>query len=95
MSTPLFSLGFIQVTDHAITALIRLNVNITELLKRHQYGDWGDIEEADKEHNHNMVNRMGLPENIISFYNLKETRFYIATWPDRSMTDVYLDKDIY
>jgi hypothetical protein len=85
---PPFRLGQIVVTRgfHA------LGVNPIPFIKRHQSGDWGDLGEEDKKVNEDAL-RNG--ERILSAYTLDpqlytESRFYIITERDRSLTTVLL-----
>jgi hypothetical protein len=48
---PLFSLGQTVATPGALELLERLGVNGSDLLRRHQSGDWGDMCVDDKRYN--------------------------------------------
>ena len=46
-----FSLGHIVATPGAIEALKKANQSAMEFIKRHIQGDWGDLDEHDKQQN--------------------------------------------
>jgi hypothetical protein len=48
---PKFPLGQIVATPGALEALQAANVTPDSLLRRHVSGDWGEIEEADRNEN--------------------------------------------
>jgi hypothetical protein len=51
-SRPLFSLGQVVATPDALELLERFGVNASDLLRRHQCGDWGEPGVDDKRCNH-------------------------------------------
>ena len=59
-------------------------------LSRHASGDWGDLPPEDIE-----LNEFGLKhgERLFSAYKQGETRFWIITERDRSVTTVLLPLD--
>ena len=72
----LFSTGCLAVTP-GICSLIQAGVDITPLLLRHQYGDWGDLDNADKAANDRAV-RDG--DRILSVYQVSPAiRIWILT----------------
>ncbi len=50
-SQPKFSLGRIVATPGALEALQKAGQTPTEFLKRHAWGDWGDVSEEDRQAN--------------------------------------------
>jgi hypothetical protein len=88
---PKFELGQVVATPGAIQALSRNHVGKDEYVKRHQAGDWGDLNEYDGD-----ANEIALTENlpITSAYTLKDgTRLWIITEGDRSTTTILLPQE--
>lgn len=81
---PLFRLGTVLITPGAILALVEANQSALELLKRHAYGDWGELNAADW-----LANERALQEGtrLLSAYilNTGQRLWIISEW-DRSMT---------
>ena len=85
----LFSLGRILITSGAHDFLERADV--AEAMGRHAHGDWGDIPAADVEQNTIALREGG---RLVSVYHdRKDTKFFIITEADRSVTTVMLDAD--
>lgn len=80
-----FSLGNIGVTVGANDYFSA--EQLTSALKRHCFGDWGDLNEEDKE-----ANEFALREGsrIFSVYEYPEGKLYIITEADRSQTTLLL-----
>ena len=53
---PLFSLGNIYLTPGAIEVLNENRLDVTALLRRHVSGDWGDLDNEDKQMNDDALN---------------------------------------
>jgi hypothetical protein len=88
---PKFELGQLVATPGAMQALSRNRLDQDEYVKRHQAGDWGDLDEYDAE-----ANEGALSENlpITSAYTLKDgTRLWIITEADRSTTTILLPQE--
>jgi len=69
-------------------ALVTANASVFELLKRHAYGDWGEMEEEDKRTNDDALNEGG---RLFSAYTLSTgERLWIITEADRSTTTLLL-----
>ena len=94
----LFSTGSLYATPGALEALEEARQQTQdwknspaetaqELFNRHQCGDWGDLEDADKEENEVSI-REGL--RILSAYKLKATgqKLWVITEADRSATTI-------
>jgi hypothetical protein len=83
-----FPLGQIAITANANGQLDSQAVN--EALIRHAAGDWGEVCEADRREN-----ELSLKEGfrLLSVYRSGETKFWIITEADRSVTTVLLPED--
>ena len=84
-----FPLGRIVSTPNALDSVP--NTEILSALERHASGDWGDLDEHDRE-----ANEQALIEGfrILSAYRSKSgVKFWIITEHDRSATTVLLPED--
>jgi hypothetical protein len=83
-SVPPFPLGRTVATLGALAVLDHAGVNASILLMRHQDGDFGDIDEADRVANANAVRNH---TRILSTYVLgRGIGIWIITEADRSVT---------
>ncbi len=88
---PRFRLGMVLITPGAMLALVAANQSALDLLERHAYGDWGDLEQADKQ-----ANEAALQEGtrLLSAYTLTTgERIWIITEWDRSATTLLLPSE--
>lgn len=85
---PKFPLGQAVIT--ATAAGILDSVAVTEGLRRHAKGDWGDICPEDA-----ALNELALKDGsrLMSVYGNGDRRFWIITEADRSSTTVLLPGD--
>jgi hypothetical protein len=81
----LFQLGQITATPGALEA-IPMEV-ITASIRRHVTGDYGDLDDDDKQANTWSIEH---GERILSAYQHGESRYYVITERDRSQTTVLL-----
>ena len=86
-----FALGQIVITSNALDTLPAEDV--LKALTRHSAGDWGDVDEEDRQEN-----ELSLREGfrLFSVYHTRETpprKFWIITEADRSVTTVLLPED--
>lgn len=89
--SPLFPLGQCVATPGAVNALNANGVTAIELLRRHQSGDWGDLDSQDKQANDAALQAGG---RLLSSYNLNQReKVWIITEADRSITTVLLPED--
>ena len=83
---PLFPLGNVYLT--AGVAALELDPDkIARLLHRHQCGDWGDLDDEDKQANERDL-KCG--ERLLSRYDTEAGPLYVITERDRSTTTVLL-----
>ena len=84
---PLFPLGKLLIAE----AVNALDYDIHRLLKRHQSGDFGCIDEYDVDHNHHAIE---CAEAILSQYHVmvgeKKILICIMTESDRSYTVAFV-----
>lgn len=90
---PLFEIGTVVATPGALDALgggILGQVEATVLVFKHHTGDWGDIDPED-----NGLNEAAIVngDRILSVYNVNDTKFYVITEADRSVTTVLLPSE--
>jgi hypothetical protein len=85
-----FPLGHLVATPGALALLDRIAINATELIQRHQNGDWGNIPPEDAELNEqSIVNG----SRILSSYQFGDERIWIITEADRSATTLLLPNE--
>ena len=85
----LFRLGQIVATPNALAHLSK--DDILTGIRRHQAGDWGDLDEADRQEN-----QLSLEKGfrLLSVYHAANgTKFWIITEADRAVTTVLLPED--
>ena len=89
MSTVKFPLGEIYATKGVINSIGRQEM--TDALLRHASGDWGDVDDEDKQANDNALAYGG---RLLSAYTSSDgIRFWIITEADRSYTTVLLPEE--
>ena len=83
-----FPLGQIVMTANASGQLAAEDMQ--KALTRHASGDWGDVCEEDREEN-----ELSLKEGfrLLSVYRSGESKFWIITEADRSITTVLMPED--
>jgi len=84
-----FRLGHLVATPNALSQLRQ--EDILKAIQRHHGGDWGDIDEHDRQ-----ANDQALIEGmrLLSVYHaLNGTKFWIITEADRSVTTILLPED--
>lgn len=88
---PLFPLGKTVATPGALDALAQAGQTPAQFLRRHQMGDWGILEEADKKENDFSVQES---LRILSAYKLAtEVKIWVITESDRSVTTILLPSE--
>jgi len=89
--TPLFPLGQVVATPGALQALAEAGQTPLALLRRHQCGDWGDLDAEDKAENDFSVTH-GL--RILSAYTLNTgVKLWLITEADRSYSTLLLPSE--
>lgn len=85
-----FPLGHLVATPGALDLLDRMAMNASDLLQRHQRGDWGDVPPEDAAENElSIVNG----NRILSSYTVGDERIWIITEADRSSTTLLLPEE--
>lgn len=84
-----FPLGRTVATANASAVLAP--AEMTQALHRHLCGDWGDLDDEDRDANERALVH---GERIFSVYHSENrTKFYIITERDRSYTTILLPED--
>lgn len=85
-----FPLGHLVATPGALELLDQAAVNASDLLQRHQHGDWGNVPPEDAEENElSVINGF----RILSSYPVGDGRIWIITEADRSSTTLLLPEE--
>jgi hypothetical protein len=88
---PKFALGQIVATPGALQALEATGQTPLEFLQRHVAGDWGELDEHDRQENELSL-KHGF--RILSAYHLNNgTKLWIITEADRSATTLLLPSE--
>lgn len=89
---PRFDLGQVVATPGALEALQAAGQDPLELLTRHVTGDWGTLDEEDKQENELSIEQRF---RILSAYVLPETgeKMWVITEADRSATTLLLPNE--
>jgi hypothetical protein len=84
-----FPLGEVSTTRLAVNRLHALGLEPSDLIARHQVGDWGDVDDGDCAMNEESLRE----EQRLSAYEIDEERFWVLTTANRSHTIVFLPGD--
>jgi len=88
---PRFALGRTVATPAALAALENAGQQAIEFLWRHHLGDWGTVDDEDRQANEDALQHGG---RLMSVYETKQgTPLWIITEADRSATTVLLPED--
>lgn len=88
---PLFELGITLSTPGALAALNTAEQNGADFLRRHQFGDWGDVGHEDWEQNDQALTE---GSRILSVYRTRlGERIWIITEANRSATTLLLPEE--
>jgi hypothetical protein len=86
-----FALGVVVSTPGAINAFLQTGEEPVSFVCRHVAGDWGDLDQEDREENERSVDQ-GF--RILSSYRLSDgTKIYVITEADRSSTCILLPEE--
>ena len=85
-----FPLGEVNTTRSAFERLHALGLEPSDLIARHQVGDWGDVDDADLAMNEESLKE---EQRFFSAYEIEAERFWVLTSADRSSTIVFLPGD--
>ena len=89
VTMPKFELGQTVITANAKAVLPELDVVLA--LQRHHSGDWGDVDDHDRQVNEDAL-RSG--DRLVSIYkSVRGQKFYIITEWNRSVTTLLLPED--
>ena len=84
-----FSLGRVVLTANAQATLTP--ASIQSALSRHVNGDWGDVDDHDRQENE-LSFKQGF--RLLSVYrDANNVKFYVITEADRSVTTILLPED--
>jgi hypothetical protein len=85
MNQARFTLGKVVATRGALELMKTESIDGLALLSRHVRGDWGDLDEQDKQEN-----ELSLKDNfrILSAYGKGKNMLWIITEADRSVTTI-------
>ena len=84
-----FPLGRIVATKNAALSLSAIDIHVA--LSRHNAGDWGIVDEDDREANERALEN---GERLLSVYRSEAgEKFYVITEWDRSATTLLLPED--
>ncbi len=88
---PLLALGQTVATQGALAAMQQLEVFPLALLSRHQRGDWGNLDEEDKQANEQALT---CGDRVFSSYQVTEAvKLWVITEADRSATTILLPEE--
>ena len=88
---PLFPLGQVLATPGALEAIDAAGQTPVEFIARHHVGDWGDLDEEDKQEN-----RLSIEQGyrILSAYQTNaNVKIWVITEADRSATTLLLPSE--
>jgi hypothetical protein len=85
-----FPIGHVVATPAAILLAEAHGLNLPELVIRHVTGDWGELDEYDKQVNENAVIH---GDRILSAYGSGSRKLWIITESDRSVTTILTPED--
>lgn len=87
----LFGLGQIVATPGALLALAKAGQSPCEFLARHHSGDWGDLEEEDRQENaRSLEHGFRLPS---AYKTGVGEKLWVITEADRSVTTLLLPSE--
>lgn len=85
MNKRVIDLGNVMVTPGALGLVRGQDDRLIPLLLRHLTGDWGDLDEEDKQANEDAVMGGG---RVLSAYKVGDEKVWVITEADRSATTI-------
>ncbi len=86
-----FPPGQLVATPSAFSALVQQRISPWALVRRHEQGDWGDMDEHDWQAKEQALSN---GTRLLSAYTLPNgTRIWVITEADRSATTLLLPED--
>ncbi len=86
---PKFALGECFISPTALEALTHEDVLLA--IRRHESGDWGDLDEHDRQENERSLAEGSRLRSV--YHAANGTKFHVITEADRSITTVSLPDD--
>ncbi|NRA69378.1 MAG: type I restriction endonuclease subunit M [Gammaproteobacteria bacterium] len=86
----LFDLGRCLITKNALNFCKTHDICVEDFVHRHQYGDWGDLNEDDKKINENAIK---FKQQIFSSYDFSFGKINIITDKGHLTTTILLPSD--
>lgn len=83
----LFNIGVIAATPGALHFSLQHGVDLMSLVRRHQAGDWGDLDQEDVQSN---VQAIQHELRVFSSYKIGDGKVWVITEADRSSTCILL-----
>ena len=83
-----FPIGKIVMTANAARRIPMRAIK--DSLRRHEFGDWGDLPPEDARSNEDALKQ---GDRLLSAYGQDQQRFWIITECDRSVTTILLPED--
>jgi hypothetical protein len=82
---PRFPLGNLYATSAVAQWASQEVLSLSRFIERHHNGDWGDLDEEDKQANEDALKYGG---RIFSSYLTNQRKLYVITECDRSLTTI-------
>ena len=80
---PRFPLGNLYATSALTRWAEKYSIDLSSYIRRHHFGDWGDLCNEDKQANEDALKRGG---RLFSYYLVAGKKVYAITEANRSMT---------
>ena len=82
---PRFPLGNLYATSAVALWASQEGLSLSQFIERHHNGDWGNLDEEDKQVNEDAIKQGG---RIFSSYLTNRRKLYVISEADRSMTTI-------